>query len=149
MVAQWLRSGCAGFIMEQRQMTTDDFLAVMAANKEFYPDYDKLSQAEKVYLANINIITGTAHSYFTDKGEFFGVGGIRYIGLGEAWCATFPHIRLRQKKKLFEETKDVFIKTRDEKNLWRVFAESKISDKFLEHLGFKKEPDMHIWTRTE
>ena len=106
-----------------------------------------LTEEQKRYLANVNIITGTAESFY-ENGRLVGVGGIRHIGVGEAWMITPPDVRGKRSLSLFRKTKETFTKTRDDLNLWRCFAESKISDNFLNHLGFEPNPKGLVWTRT-
>ena len=51
----------------------------------------------------------------------------------------FVTINARERKlNLFQFVADEFKRVRKEKNLWRIFAESKISERFLHHLGFEK-----------
>lgn len=119
-------------------MTKDDFLIVMEANADYYPEYDALPMAKKLRIAQLNIDTGTAESFYIE-GELVAVGGIRYVGLGEAWMISFPTIRSDRKKTLFAETKQTLIQTQADQKLWRIFASSRISEHFLEHLGFEKE----------
>ena len=137
-------------MIETRQMTTEDFLIVMAANADMYPNsiysqFAALDTDYKRYLANINIATGEAKSFF-DDGKFIGSSGIRYVGVGEAWLATMPHIR-EKPFLLLREAKRFFKESRDNHNLIRVFANNGISGNFLRHLGFKVEEDTCVWTR--
>jgi hypothetical protein len=134
-------------MIEKRPMKIEDFLLIMEQNAGVYPWYDNLVDEQKRCVANMNIITGTAESFFED-GQLVGVGGIRFAGIGEAWMIVPPDIRDKRKLSLLRETKNTFIRTRDEKNLWRCFAESKISDNFLKHIGFEPNPKGLVWTRT-
>ena len=133
-------------MIEVRQMLIEDFLLVMELNSDIYPEYDELSAEHKRYLANVNIVTGEAKSFF-DDGILIGIGGIRHIGLGEAWMITPPKTREEKSLWLLRETRNTFTKIRDENNLWRVFATSKISENFLRHLDFKEQKGVLIWTR--
>jgi hypothetical protein len=92
--------------------------------------------------ARLNLIHGTAEAVEED-GQVVGVGGIRYMGIGEGWFITVPE---KRRLALFEFIQEHFQRVRTEKNLWRIFAESKISERFLHHLGFVKNPGMHIYT---
>jgi hypothetical protein len=125
------------------QMTTEDFLLIMEANRGVYPEYDNLSEEQKRNLANYNIMLGVAESH-TDKGMLWGIGGIRYIGIGEAWFLTIPR---KREPVLLKNVSMRFREIRDSKSLWRVYASSKISENFLEHLGFKREEGNMVWTR--
>jgi len=133
-------------MIERRAMIVEDFLKVMDANKAIYPAYDALADEHKRFIAKVNMLMGTAYSYFKD-GEFWGVGGIRYIGVGEAWLIGSPETRKQLTMPEFAFIKERFEQERDEKNLWRVFAESSISDVFLRRLGFVKQDGFHVWTR--
>jgi len=130
--------------MKIEPMTIEDFLTIMAANRGIWPQYDQMPEEQKRFLAHVNICTGTAESYFDDEGNLFGMGGIRYTGIGEAWFLTVPE---RRRPVLFRTVARNFERIRDDKNLFRIFAESKISEHFLQELGFEKQQGMHIWTR--
>lgn len=133
-------------MIEIHPMKVEEFLLVMELNADVYPEFAKLPDEQKRYLANVNIITGKAQSFFED-GRLVGVGGIRYVGIGEAWMISPPEIRDNKGLSLLKETRRTFIAMRDEHNLWRVFAESKLSETFLKHLEFKKHPEGQVWTR--
>jgi hypothetical protein len=133
-------------MIEKRQMTVENFLAVMLANKEVYLDFSVLPDEQKILIANVNIRTGTAMSYFED-GKLLGVGGVHYVGVGEGWLLTLPEIRKERKLSLFKTVKTDFEKQRNDLKLWRVFATSKISTTFLKHLDFKPAPSTQIWNR--
>ena len=124
-------------------MKIQDFIKVMDANKGIWPEWDSYTQSQKEYLARVNICTGTAESFY-DGDRLYGVMGVRYIGIGEAWGVTLPDDR---RPTLLRKARGVFNRMADDKNLWRVFAESKISEHFLEHLGFERNSGMHIWLR--
>lgn len=127
-------------------MTVQDFLAMMELNKEVYPEFAALTDEQKRYLAWVNVESGTADAYI-ENGELVGVGGIRFVGIGEGWLITSPGMRKDRKFTLLKEAKKSFIATRDRLNLWRIFATSKISQNFLKHLGFESENTTHIWTK--
>lgn len=127
-------------------MTIDDFLAVMAANADQFPNYMALADADKRYIANVNSITGSAEAYIED-GKLLAVGGIRYCGIGEAWLMSNPEIRKDRKFTLFREAKEALETQRQSLNLWRIFADARLTANFLEHLGFEKS-NTHIWTNT-
>ncbi len=137
-------------MIKTQNMTAEDFLIVMAANADMYPNsvysqFAALSQEYKRYLANVNIATGEAKSFYAD-GKFIGSSGIRYVGIGEAWLATMPETRERPLL-LLKEAKRFFKESRDDHNLWRVFANGGISMTFMEHLGFEKHENGVCWTR--
>ncbi len=120
-------------------------MGIMAQNKELFPEFDALSPAQKTFLANLNINSGVAEAYEKD-GQIIGVGGIRYVGLGEAWCMATPMLR-RDKFQLFRLASNNFKKIVRDKNLWRVFANNTISENFIKHLGFAKSDNTLIWTK--
>ena len=120
--------------MEQKQSTPEDILGLIEANKELYLN---LPDDQKKALAHLNIDTGTAQSYFLD-GKLVACGGIRMIGLGEAWLFVNPENRTRQKKLLMRETKKE-IESAVKQGVWCMLATNSISETFLKHLGFKKQ----------
>ena len=132
--------------MKTSQMTIDDFITVMAQNAEIYPEFAALPEEQKRLTANGNIVTGMAET-FREDGKIVGVGGIRHIGIAEAWFITPPAIRSKPLK-LLRQVRKSFEQIRTDEGLWRIFAESKISENFLKHLGFVKDDGIHIWTRT-
>ncbi len=130
--------------MKTSQMTIDDFITVMAQNAEIYPEFAALPEEQKRLTANGNIVTGMAET-FREDGKIYGVGGIRYKGIGECWFMTPPEVRTHPKK-LLRVVRATFDRIRADQELWRVFAESKISENFLAHCGFVKDDGVHIWT---
>ena len=130
--------------IERHPMKVEEMLLIMEQNLDHYPDYAKMSDEQKKYLANLNVLTGTSESFFLN-GRIVAVGGVRYTGLGEAWMITPPATR-ELSCALLRNTKLNLKRIIEEKNLWRVFATSQISENFLQHCGFVKEP-AHIWTR--
>ncbi len=126
-------------------MQVDDFLHVMMQNAHIYPEFHALPDEQKRLIANGNIVTGTAETYRED-GEIYCVGGIRHIGIGECWFITPPAARTHPKK-LLRVVRATFERIRENEGLWRVYAESKISENFLRHFGFHAEPGMHVWVR--
>jgi hypothetical protein len=122
-------------------MTVEDFVFVMKQNIAIYPYSDEeLRQA-----AILNIHTGVAETYLED-GEVVGVGGIRYMGIGEGWFISLPQKRTPAMLRVIAKQ---FARIRKAKNIWRIFAESKISENFLRHLGFAKQDGIHIWTSAD
>jgi hypothetical protein len=133
-------------MIEIHQMTVEDYLLLMELNADIYPEFAKLTDEQKRLIANVTIATGTAQSFF-GEGRLVGVGGIRYKGIGEAWMITPPQVRENMSLSLLRQTRETFIKNRDDHNLWYIFATSKISETFLKHLGFEKLPDAFFWMR--
>ncbi len=133
-------------MIETRPMTVEDMLLIMALNEDIYSDFAKLPEELKRYVVIHNIIHDAA-KYFYDKGRLVGVGGIKYVGVGEAWMISYPEIRSEHGLALVKQAQETFIGMRDEKNLWQVFAESRISENFLKRLGFKQNPKGFVWIR--
>lgn len=125
------------------EMTPSDFLKVMDANPGIYPEYDALPIEKRLDLARFYMTVGRCRSYFKD-GQLVGVGGIRDVGVGEGWFLTVPDCRVLD---MFNYVVEHFEKQRE--GFWRVFAESRLSERFLHHLGFEKQEGMHVWTLTE
>lgn len=131
--------------MTSTDMKISEFLQIMEMNADVYPEFAALPEEQKRLIANGNIVTGTAQT-FREDGRIVGVGGIRYKGIGEAWCISPPALR-DQPLRLLRQVRKSFEQIRDDKELWRVFAESKLSETFLRHLGFVKNEGIHIWTK--
>ena len=131
--------------MNSRPMTVEDYLTIMEANRGLWPDYDALQDGEKEFLAKVNISHGTADAYFKD-GKLWGVGGIKYVGIAEAWLIGTPDTRKELTMPEFNFIKEEFERQRNKHNLIRVFATTKISECFLRRLGFVAEPTAHVWT---
>ena len=134
-------------MINAENMKIEDFLAVMGANSDIYPEFAKLSDELKKYVANVNIITGEARSLYED-GRLIGVFGVRFVGIGEAWMITSPETRERRSLWLLKHSRREMIRMRDENQLWRIFAESRVSETFLKHLEFEPNPKGFVWTRT-
>lgn len=132
-------------MIEERQMTIEDFLHVMDSNKDQYPQFAALTEEQRRFLAWLNCTAGVANTYIED-GIIVGVGGVRYIGVGEAWMLTPPTIRDDRKFSLLRHTKKSFKEICSKCNLWRVFATSEISESFLRHLGFKATEKPFVFT---
>lgn len=128
-------------------MTKADFLEVMSKNKEIWPDFAAMPIDAQEYMAKVNMATGTHHAYL-EKEKVVGIGGIRHIGIGEAWLVTPPDIRDERKLSLLRIARNSFEMQRDTLDLWRIFATADISETFLTHLGFHKQPNTLVWTRT-
>ena len=133
-------------MLKTEPMKTGDFVKVMRPNESIYPAYASLSEGTKYKIGLLNQTAGTADSFF-DGDRLIGVGGIRLMGLAEAWMISIPEIRDAQPKLLFSKAKAVMDATIRANNLWRIFASSRISENFLEHLGF--EHDGNFLVRTE
>lgn len=129
-------------------MTIEQFLEVMKANAEVFPEFDALLEPQKRFLAEINIASGLAQSYFEDD-KLIGVFGLRYVGIGEVWGISIPELRKDKKLTLFKTAREAFNKAVKELNLWRCFAKPTLSEKFLSLLGFNESETMMTWSRKE
>lgn len=132
--------------MTVQSMEIEEFLEVMAQNAEFYPEFDALSHEQKVMLANVNICTGEAESFYDEDGSLLAVAGIRYVGLAEPWMITIPQKRTPA---LLRKARKGLLKFVTDKNIWRMFASTRLSENFLDHLGFRKDETIYTWTRKE
>lgn len=130
-------------------MQIEEYLKVMEQNAEIFPEWGPMSLQDKQFLAKVNMITGVAKTFTEDNGEFFGCAGIHYVGVGEAWCITPPDVRNDKKLTLLREAKRFFSTERDRLNLWRIYAANRISQTYLNHLGFEKADNLSIWTRSQ
>ena len=123
--------------MTIKPATVDDILEMMDRNKREFADFALLPDEQKRNLAQLNIDSGLAQSYFLDD-KLVAVGGIRMIGLGEAWLAVDPDIKTTHKKTLMRESKTLLDDAKSQ-GIWCLFAVNKISENFLRHLGFEKK----------
>lgn len=138
-------------------MTTEEFLEIMADNASDFPEFERLTPKEKKNVADTNIITGPATAFRNSEGRLDGVGGVRIVGVGEAWMITPRRIqshpdrglRKQQFDDLIRDTQGEFKKICDGHNLWRVFAIGKLSTTFLQQLGFEQSEKTLVWSRTE
>ena len=138
-------------------MTTEEFLEVMADNADLFPEFAALPQQQQEAMANTNIVTGPAQAFRDTNGRLVGVGGIRIIGVAEAWLITPKDIRshpdYQKRRAQFAEflriTQDAFKRMCDENSLWRVYATGKLSTNFLEQIGFEQIDKTLVWSRKE
>jgi len=130
-------------------MTIEEYINVMDQDPIHFPEWAGFDINTKQFLAKVNMVTGVAKTFTEDNGNFFGCAGIHYVGVGEAWCITPPDIRKDKKLTLLREAKNFFGTQRDKLNLWRIYAANRISQTYLNHLGFEKADNLSIWTRTE
>jgi len=131
-----------------KPMSNEDFLRLMEMNKEFYPEYASLSPQDKLLVAQLNRDTGIAEAYYLDN-KLVGVAGIRERGIGEAWFVTTPDVRENHRMFLLRAVKKNLPIYRDNLNLWKLFATSKISKNFLEHLEFDGSRRIFQWIRSK
>jgi N-acetylglutamate synthase-like GNAT family acetyltransferase len=130
--------------LTKRQMKPEEFVFVMDQNKDAYPEWATLSEERKRFIAEGNLVYGVAETYLDPEGNIVGVSGVRYVGIGEAWLITLPDAR---RPSLLRTVKKLFANVMKENNLWRVFAETRFSQGFLTHLGFKKYEGTYVWER--
>lgn len=125
-------------MLKRKRATIKAILEVMESNVELYPGFSQLPKKRQIELARVNIQTGIAQSYYWNN-ELVAVGGIRMVGLGEAWLACKPTVRNEHKKQLLRQTRKEIQSARDQ-GVWCLFAANSISENFLKHLGFKLQP---------
>lgn len=124
-------------MIEKRPMTVDDYLEIMAKNAHIYTEFAQLTDEKKRDIATLYATSGTAQSYRLD-GQLVGVGGLFMIGIAEAWFITPPDIREHKAKSMYREVKKVLTEAK-EHGVHRIYAETRISKNFLEHLKFKQQ----------
>ena len=137
-------------------MNIPEFLDIMEQNSSDFQEFANMSQEQKETVANLNIQTGCAEAFYYPDGRFLGVGGIRVVGIGEAWMLVSREIqshpdptqRQAQFLDLLVKVKEHMARMCDENNLYRVFATGTLSTKFLEQLGFRREDKTLVWSRT-
>ena len=95
--------------------------------------------------ANLNQSAGSAYSLFLDK-ELIACGGVRIYGVGEMWLVTNDECRKKHIKTILRASREQIDLMVRENSLWRLLAETEISENFLEHLGFVKSKK-RLYTR--
>ena len=89
--------------------------------------------------ARLNHISGPARSFFLDK-KLVGCGGVRIVGVGEAWASFNPEAK-EHIWDLFSRSKGVIEQIMRDEKLWRVWAEMSVNDErhrlFLKRLNFE------------
>ena len=130
-----------------RPMNIADFLLVMEANADLFPEWQLLSDSEKTKQALQRMHYGSAEAVF-DGDQVVGVQGILQLGIGEAWLIARPDMR-DKKFSLMRHSIKAFERLRDVDAYMRVFANTKISETYLKHLGFESDTTTHIWTRKD
>ena len=128
-----------------KKMTIADYLMMMEANIELYPEWGKLSDSDKTYTAMHLISFGSAEGLF-DGDKLVGVQGILQLGIGDAWMVVTPEMR-ENKGALLRHSIKNFIRLREIDGYMKIYAGSPLSETFLKHLGFKKESNAHVWQR--
>jgi hypothetical protein len=130
-------------MIEIHKFSVDDVCSITGTN-------------ELVQAARINQIAGPAYTAFKD-GKPVACGGIRTVGVGEAWALYSPEILLETKKR-----QQAFITSEQRRNdvdeiatksllwlnnmirnesIWRLWSECPTpipNQKFLKHMGFTK-----------
>lgn len=95
--------------------------------------------------ANLNQSAGPAYSLYLDK-KLIACGGVRCYGVGELWLLTNDKYRQKHIKEILKASRQQIDLMIRENHLWRLMAETKVSDNFLEHLGFV-ESEKKLFTR--
>lgn len=99
----------------------------------------------KLPEANLNQTAGPAYSLFLDK-KLIACGGVRCYGVGELWLVTNDEQRKKHTKTILKVSREQIDFMVRENHLWRLLAETKISENFLKHLGFV-ESEKKLFTR--
>ena len=133
--------------LTSKKMNIADYLLMMDANVHLYPEWAKLTDSERTYVAMHMIKFGSAEGIF-DGDECVGVQGILQLGVGEAWMVVAPEVRKNRGQLLRHAIKD-FKRLRDIDGYMKVFAGAPLSETFLKHLGFEQDARAHIWTRKD
>ena len=131
--------------LTSKKMNIADYLVMMEANIEYYPEWAKLPDSDKTYQAMKMIEFGSAEGLF-DGDELVAVQGILQLGIGEAWMMVKPDF-LEKKKTLLRASIKNFIRLREIDGYLKIYTGAPISEIFLKHLGFEKEPNAHVWQR--
>ena len=131
-------------MIESRPMTIDDYMNILDANAEVYPEVAILSDEHRRIVAELNVNSGASQAAYID-GRLVAIGGIRYVGLGEAWMASVPEMTESHKKSIFRWSGKTLLRMKKQHHLWRIFAESRINGNFLKHLKFEPA-DMYVMT---
>lgn len=102
--------------------------------------------------AQLNQSSGIAFTAFDDNDKPVFAGGVRTVGVGEAWFLMKPEDREElssgrpnaekiQMVKIVRQSLDNIIRS---ESLWRIFAEARKSKRFMNTMGFV-ESDTLIW----
>ena len=102
--------------------------------------YHILGNLDEVNMGRLNQVSGPAYSLF-HKGELLGCGGIRTVGIGEAWLMLTEEAK-KHKRDLLTHCRMMIDKMMRDEKIWRVWSESpedKPKNKnFLKKMGFRK-----------
>lgn len=96
---------------------------------------------ERLQNARLNQISGPAFTVSDEKGKVLACGGIRTIGIAEAW-ALLGDIK-KNKRQVFETCSNYLEQMIRQERVWRVFAEAETPEsvRLLSHLGFRLAKD--------
>jgi hypothetical protein len=94
-------------------------------------------------LAVLNQISGPAFT-LVDGNEPIACAGYRIHGIAEAWCALSEEAKDKYLLMVIRRMKKEMDKIQRKEQLYKIYAESDISDNFLEHLGFVKQGNIFV-----
>ena len=106
---------------------------------------DLCGDESKRDAANLNQTAGPAYSLFLDK-KLVACGGMRIYGVAELFLITSDEYRKKHIKTILKASREQIDIMVRENHIWRLLAETKISDNFLKHLGFV-ESDKKLFMR--
>lgn len=98
-----------------------------------------LGNLDNINAARLNEVSGPAYSAF-HNGELLGCGGIRALGIGEAW-AIYTEKAKEHKKELLKQSRIWLDKMMRDERIWRLWSESpkiETNQNFLKHMGFRE-----------
>ena len=98
-----------------------------------------LGNLDDINSARMNMVSGPAYSAF-HNGELLGCGGIRNLGIGEAW-AIYTEKAKEHKRELLKQSRMWLDKMMRDERIWRVWSETpeiEANHNFLKHLNFRE-----------
>ena len=96
-----------------------------------------LGNIDDINTARLNEVSGPAYSAF-HNGELLGCGGIRHLGIGEAW-AIYTEKAKEHRKELLRQSRLWLDKMMRDEKIWRLWSEAPENNQnFLKHMSFRK-----------
>lgn len=102
-------------------------------------DAIRIGGIELADAARLNQISGPAYSAFLND-KLVACGGVRIVGVGEAWALYSPEA-LKHKIKLLKHSRIWLDNMTRNESLWRIWSECpepKPNQNFLEHMNFNE-----------
>jgi hypothetical protein len=110
-----------------------------------YRDYVALAGSE---AAQTGIVCQTGGPAFTlvEGEKILAVGGVRTLGIGQAWCALSEDARRHRAKTVLQTARGVLEQCIINEKLYRVYAEAEPNTAtWFRHMGFV--PDTRLYVR--